>query len=942
MFLLQVLLAVGRGTSPAPAAAAPATDAAILSTAPEATAANYPAGSYREGEVVVELHPGATVEALGGLLRSFDFIDDDLGRLLSQVSSLATGIATAIGPLLKLTLKPGVGVLEAVSALRASGLVEQAEPNIIFRAAATPNDPYYPPRTGYEGQWNLLQTNADKAWDTTTGNDTLVIAVLDTGVDYNQTDLVSRCLSGYDFVNRDPNPMDDNSPTYHGTSIAGIAACVTDNAVKLAGMTWHGKIMPVKVLDSGGGGSLADIYSGVLYAANNPGLLQYPNSINRAVDFINLSIESNIYSAALQDAINYAHGAGVFIAAAAGNGPGMIYPGALENVVSVAATDQSDNRASFSNHNKMVDIAAPGVQIPGPIIGGGVGISIADGTSEATPQVVGAALLVKAKNPSFTPAQIELRLEATALDLGPPGRDPFYGWGRIDVQAAVLGIGASVTSPAAFSFPASGFVSGHGVSVESLVSQMQLWVDGTLKQTTSAFVPAHDVDVTFNGWNLSSMGEGAHFVKVVASDAGGASAGSGTWLYSNAVTPAASTDWFLAEGTTAYGFETWLLVLNPNPSAVTLNCTYMTPVGPQERPAATIPANTRYTINVNAEMPGTDISAHLSSDQPVTAERAMYWNARSAGHDSVGANGPSATWYLAEGTTAHGFDTYILVQNPNPESVTVRLDFMKSDSSVVPFKFSMAGQSRITVRANDIVPNSDVSTKVTSSGGGVVAERAMYWNGYGGGHESIGATAPSMTWYLAEGTTAYGFEEYLLIQNPNATPASTNVYFLKPDGDISVLTAILPPNSRTTVDVSTQVGATDVSVTVMSELPVVAERSMYWSNRLEGHNSIGCTTPDRTWYLAEGSTWGFEEYVLLANPTDGPAHVTLTFMKNDGTTSTLNATVAGLTRVTVRVNDLVPNAEVSVKVTSSDQPVMVERSMYWSNRRGGTDSIGAR
>ena len=117
---------------------------------------------------------------------------------------------------------------------------------------------------------------------------------------------------------------------------------------------------------------------------------------------------------------------------------------------------------------------------------------------------------------------------------------------------------------------------------------------------------------------------------------------------------------------------------------------------------------------------------------------------------------------------------------------------------------------------------------------------------------------------------------------------------------------------------------------------------MYWSNRLEGHNSIGCTTPDRTWYLAEGSTRGFEEYVLLANPTENPAHVTLTFMKNDGATSTLGTTIAGLSRLTVRVNDLVPDAEVSVKVTSSDQPLMVERAMYWSNRRGGTDSIGAR
>ncbi len=950
-FFLRVLLCLallaptawvaGSGISQPAAAAVPAGDeAAIATEAPEATAANYPAGSYREGELVVQLRPGDIIGTLTGLLASFDFIQDDLGELLSQVTDLAAGIAASIGPVFKLNLNAGMGVLDAVNALRSSGLVEQAEPNTIFHASVTPNDTLYPanPARDYEGQWNLVKTNADHAWDTTTGDDTLVIAVLDTGVDYTHADLSSRCISGYDFVHHDADPMDDNTSAWHGTSIAGIAACVTNNSVGLAGMTWKGKIMPVKVLDSDGNGYLSDIIPGILYAADYPTL---PNSLGRPADFINLSIESNTYSAALQDAINYAHSAGVFIAAAAGNVSGMIYPGALENVVCVAATDQNDVRAHFSNHNKMVDLASPGIDIPGPIRGTTTSISIASGTSEATPEVTGAALLVKALNPGFTPAEIELRLEATAVDLGPPGRDPFYGWGRIDVQAAVAGIGASVTSPEPYSFPDSGYVSGHGVSEDSLVSQMQLYVDGTLKQTVYPLA-AHTVDVTFNGWNLSSLGEGAHFVKVVAADASGASAGSGTWLYSNAVTPQASTEWYLAEGTTAHGFETWILVENPNPTAVTLNCRYMTPDGPQDRAPVTISANTRYTINVNAEMPGTDISAHLSCSQPVTAERAMYWNSRSAGHDSIGTNGPSASWYLAEGTTAFGFDTYILVQNPNSGAVSVALEFMKSDGSVVPFNFAMAGESRITVHANEIVPNADISTRVRSTGGDVVAERAMYWNNYGGGHESVGVTAPSVTWFLAEGTTAYGFEEYLLIQNPDSITAHADVYFLKPDGDMEVLGADLPANSRTTIDAEALVGATDVSITVMSDIPVVAERSMYWSNRLEGHNSIGCTTPDRAWYLAEGSTLGFEEYVLLANPTDAAANVTLTFMRNNGVVSTMNAIVPALARVTLRVNDVVGNAEVSVQVTSSDQPVMVERAMYWNNKRGGTDSIGSR
>ncbi len=925
------------GRDAPPAVAASSAEANVATAAPEAIPANYPAGSYREGEVVVQLWPGDIAASLGGILARFDFIRDDLGELLSRIPDIAAASASPLGAVLLLRLRMGKTVLEAVEALRASGLVAQAEPNILLRAAATiPNDPWYPPNPGqnYAGQWNLKKSRADYAWDITTGDPNLVIAVLDTGVDYNNTDLSARCVSGFDFVNYDGSPMDDNTGVWHGTSIAGIAACITNNSAGLAGMTWKGKIMPVKVLGADGNGYLSDIVNGVLYAANLlPGR---PNSQGRAVDFINLSIESNIYSGTLQSAINMAHASGVFVAAAAGNVPGMIYPGAMDNVVNVAATDMNDVRADFSNHNKTVDIAAPGVDIPGLVAGRTDTISIADGTSEATPEVTGAALLVKALNPAFTPDQIEERLESTAVDLGPPGRDPFYGWGRLDVQAAVSNVGATITSPAAYSFPATGYIQATGHSDAAPVTQMQLLVDGVLVGIAAG------ASATFTSYPLANLPEGAHYVQVKAIDANGATGYCSTWLYRNTVTPTASTDWYLAEGTTAYGFETWLLLENPNSTEVTLNCTYMTPSGPQERPPATIPANTRYTINVNGELPNSDVSAHLSASLPVTAERAMYWGGRSAGHDSVGTNAPSSTWYLAEGSTAHGFDTYVLVQNPNSGDVSVQLEFMKSDGSSVPYNFTMAGQSRRTVHVNDAVPGADISTRVTSSGGDVVAERAMYWNNYGGGHGSVGVTAPSETWFLAEGTTAHGFEEYLLIQNPNSQTAHTDVYFLKPDGDMAVLAADLPPHSRTTIDAAPQVGATDVSITVMSDRPVVAERAMYWNNRLEGHDSIGVTTPDTEWFLAEGSTKGFDEYILLANPTELTANVTLTFMQNDGAVTVLPVTVPRLTRVTVRVNDTLPNAEVAVKAASSDQPIMVERAMYWNGMRGGTDSIGSR
>ncbi|MHB8780714.1 MAG: DUF5719 family protein [Candidatus Geothermincolia bacterium] len=902
-----------------PAAPAPAGGIVPVAVPPVAAATGgITASDYVPGEIVVRV-PGDLRTGLAEIFKRFpDLFQGDPEAFIAQ--AVADENVHKTDGLAKLTIAAGYSESEAIRQLIASGLVRAAEPNIRFRVAEEPND------HGYPGQWNLPAIHADGAWDVTHGSSTLTIAIVDTGVDWDHEDLASRCdiRMGSDIYYGDDDPDDDHG---HGTMMAGIAAAATGNTVGIAGVAWNATIMPVKVLGPGGTGDLMDVATGIYFARDN------------GAHVINLSLTSADYSGFLQDAIDAAYAADITVVGAAGNDISADYPGMMDHVISVTATDINDDIASFSNHNPSVDVAAPGVGLISTDLGDRY--SSGHGTSQATAHVSGAALLIQALNSSFGPDDIEARLEATADDLGLAGYDPYYGWGRIDVEAAVLGLTVEITAPAPHSFPASGRVAatGHTESMTRNIVSMDLLIDGVFveSKTTAIFNPS----VTFD-YDLVNLPEGAHYLTVEATDSAGATGHGSEWVYRNGLTPSASTDWYLAEGTTRYGYETWVLVENPAAAPVTLECTYMTAAGPVQRAAATIPGLSRYTINVNAERPDQEVSLKLRASGPVIAERAMYWGNRRAGHASVGANAPSTTWYLAEGATHSGFETYVLIQNPNSTAVNVRLDFMtEMGGLMVPYTFMLAAGSRYTVRVNDLVSGRDVSTQVTSTGGAVVAERAMYWNGGQGGHASLGTPDASTTWFLAEGTTDYGFEEYVLVQNPNVSAAHVTLAFMKPDGDVIVLEADLAAHQRRTFNVAAEaVASADVSTSIYSDVPVVAERSMYWAGRVEGHNSIGCTTPGTTWYLAEGSTNGFQEYVLLANPTAGGVYATLTFMRDNGQIHERTEYLPPLARVTVPVHDILPGWESSVCVEAG-VPIMVERAMYWNSMGGGTGSIGA-
>ena len=291
------------------------------------------------------------------------------------------------------------------------------------------------------------------------------------------------------------------------------------------------------------------------------------------------------------------------------------------------------------------------------------------------------------------------------------------------------------------------------------------------------------------------------------------------------------------------------------------------------------------------------------------------------------------TWYLAEGSTAYGFEEYVLIQNPGDAQANCEITFMTPEGALSPYPVAVPPDSRVTVTAGDIVPDTDVSTEITSDQD-IICERSMYWGNRLEGTDCIGVQSPSYAWYLAEGTTDYGFDTFLLIQNPSNRTAVVNVTYMTPGGPVEKSPIGIPANSRYSINVADDLPGEEMSFEVVSNRRVIAERSMYWDGKRGGHDSIGTNSPARDWYLGEGSTdWGYDEYILLENPGDVAASVDITYMTPEGPEPQPAVSVPAGSRVTVHVNDDLPGQDASAQVTA-DRGIVVERSMYWKNGTG--------
>jgi subtilisin family serine protease len=246
-----------------------------------------------------------------------------------------------------------------------------------------------------------------------TGSSQVVVGILDTGVDPGQPDLRGKHVAGYDYVNNDQDPSDDNG---HGTAVAGVVAASSDNRIGVAGYCWGCRLMPVKVLGADGTGFASCLAQGIVWATDH------------GARVINASLGSPVNDLTLAAPAQYAWLRGVLVVAAAGNesSPSPDYPAVLPNVLSVSASDHNDRLYAFSNSGARV--AAPGENSTTGL--GGTYVSFL-GTSAAAPVVSGIAALAFSLVPSATPGQVEQAIEASAVPI------PGVASGRVDAYAAL-------------------------------------------------------------------------------------------------------------------------------------------------------------------------------------------------------------------------------------------------------------------------------------------------------------------------------------------------------------------------------------------------------------------------------------------------------------------------------------------------------------------------
>jgi thermitase len=391
-------------------------------------------------EILVKFKPGVKVKTINGINKKLE------SRIRKKIEKINVHC---------IKIPPHKTVLEMIEKYKKNPNVEYAEPNYIRKAFLIPNDPNCTDPT----QWGIFKIKLPQAWETETGSSNIIIAIVDSGVNYtthpdlndhiwlNSNDPIGGGdddgngyiddYYGWDFVGLDyTSPAEDNDPmdaVNHGTFCAGIASAETDNAIGIAGVSWNSQIMVVRVLDDSGYSDDSIIAPGIIYAADE------------GADIINLSLGGPGSSSTLEDAVDYAYNKGCLLVAASGNSDSssVDYPAAYDNAIAVGATNQNDERCDSgdwgpglgSNYGAELDVVAPGNIIYSTSLGGGYGTQA--GTSMAAPFVSGLAALIWSYNSTLTNVDVRDTIISSANDIGSSGWDAYTGYGRINAEEAL-------------------------------------------------------------------------------------------------------------------------------------------------------------------------------------------------------------------------------------------------------------------------------------------------------------------------------------------------------------------------------------------------------------------------------------------------------------------------------------------------------------------------
>jgi subtilisin family serine protease len=440
--------------------------AAGASQAASGNAASGNAAEHVPGRLLVSYQPGTT--------------PDQAAAAESAAGAHLSSTIDALG--VRVLAMPADRTDHALAALSRNPHVGYVEYDFVARAAAvTPNDPYW------SKQWGSAKTMTNTAWTTSTGSSSVVVAVLDTGVDYNHADLKGAFSGGYDFVNNDSTPADDYG---HGTEVAGVIAARGNNGIGVAGECWTCTIMPVKVLNSSGSGSYSGIVNGITYAADH------------GARIINMSLGGTAGSSTLQNAVNYAWNKGVLLIAAAGNAgtTDFNYPGAYDPVVAVAASDSRDARYSWSSYGSWVEVAAPGCDET-TALGGGYAEPC--GTSFASPMTAGIAALMASANSSASNATLRNALINNTDSVG-----SYVIHGRVNASKALAAVGSSAPAPAPSSPAPSSTTFSGSLTKQSMSRSFTVTTSGGAFSASLSFARASSLSVTVKSSSGTVVAQG--------------------------------------------------------------------------------------------------------------------------------------------------------------------------------------------------------------------------------------------------------------------------------------------------------------------------------------------------------------------------------------------------------------------------------------------------
>jgi subtilisin family serine protease len=711
-------------------------------------------------------------------------------------------------------------------------------------------------------------------------------------------------------TNDNPVPRDDHG---HGTHCAGIIGAAADNDTGVAGVCPGSRLMILRAGNCNGYFTSSAVARAIYYAADN------------GARVISMSFGGTSTNQAMAEAVAYARSRGVMLFAAAGNtGDATLhYPAGYEGVLGVGATDNQDRSASFSTHNASVDLVAPGVSVLSTtptypcrlsLRGYPSGYSYMSGTSMACPAAAGVGALLVAHRPDLSPEDWESALIQGAEDLGTPGRDDYYGHGRVNaasslellprklVVRAVVAGGRGTVSPQEQWVPRGGTAQvearpAEGYFLEKIVD------NGVARSPVSPYriQPVNeDHLVEFYFARLS------YEVRARAENDGGN------------VTPQFQRVY--------YG----------------------------DRAEVRIEARHGYRL---ASL--TDNGRPVSPTSPYVIERVTENHEVVARFEKIpGEPSQERTpylYYLAEGYTGEGFHEFICLGNPQAQLAEVKITFLASGKTLIRL-YRVEGMHRMTVDVNRELGTGCEVSAIIESDLPLVVERPVYFNYRGtitGGHCGVAARSATGTWYFAEGYTGAGFETYLCVLNPTQREARLTLRFQTQEEGEKVFSGPsfrVPPMSRKTFKANDVLGGRtyQFSLLLESDQPVVAERPMYFLYRGRGnlnadggHCVAGAVSLSHEYFFSEGCTReGFEEWICLQNPNDREIIVKAEYQLDRGGPVMAAYRIPPRSRSTVFVADAVGRErDVSVKLTS-DRPFLAERPVYFRYRYGGVNWDG--